>query len=87
MNADVQLQFTLGKEKHFINYANGVFQGDNASLILFLFIMMAAADSFTMSFQLKDKPTFHYFPEKKIHTNKIVDSKASAPAQRALPLQ
>jgi hypothetical protein len=44
---------------------NGVFQGNNASPILFLFVMMAATDSFTASFQLEDKPTFHYFPEKK----------------------
>jgi hypothetical protein len=65
MYTDIQLQFTLGKEKHFINYTNGVFLGDNASPILLLFILMAATDSFTPSFQLEDKPTFHYFPEKK----------------------
>ncbi len=52
-------------KKHFIHKTNGVFQGDNASPILFLFVMMAATDSFTTSFQLKDKLTFHYFPEKK----------------------
>jgi hypothetical protein len=52
---DVRLQFTLGKEKRHINYTNGVFQGDNASPILFLFVMMAATDSFTSAFQLKDK--------------------------------
>jgi hypothetical protein len=43
------------------------FQGDNASSILFLFVMMAATESFTSSFQLKDKPTFHYIPEKNAH--------------------
>jgi hypothetical protein len=65
MYMEVCFQFTLGKEKNFINYTNCVFQGDNASPILFLFIMMAATDSFTTSFQLEDKPTFHYFPDKK----------------------
>ncbi len=65
MYTDVRLQFMIGKEKRYINYTNGVFQGDNTSPILFLFAMMAAMDSFTTSFQLEDKPTFHYFPQKK----------------------
>ncbi len=64
MYNDVRLQFTIGKEKRHINYTNGVFQGDNASPILFLFVMMAATDSFTSTFQLDDKPTFNYFPDK-----------------------
>ncbi len=61
---DVRLQFTIGKEKCQINYTNGVFQRDNASPILFLFVMMAATDSFTPAFKLDDKPTFNYFPDK-----------------------
>lgn len=89
MYTDVQLQFTLGKEKFSINYANGVFQGDNASPILFLFIMMATTDSFTMSFKLKDKPNppSTTFLKKGMHTNKMVDSKTNAPVQKAPPLQ
>ena len=42
----VKLSFTLGKEKCFINYTKGVFQGDNASSVLFLYIMLAATDAF-----------------------------------------
>jgi hypothetical protein len=44
---DVRLQFTLGKEKHYINCTNGVIEGDTALPILFLFIVMVATDSFT----------------------------------------
>ncbi len=73
MYTEVRLQVTLGKEKRFIDYTNGVLQGDNASPDLFLFIIMAATDSFTTSFQLEDKPTFHYFPDKKSCTQKKAD--------------
>jgi hypothetical protein len=65
MYNDVNLKFTFGKEKHFINYTNSVFQRDNTSPVLFLFIMMAAREWFTSSFQFKDKPTFNYFSNKK----------------------
>jgi len=58
------LQLTLGKEKCCINYAYKVFQGDNASPICFLFVMMVATDSFMSAFQLEDKLTFNYFPIK-----------------------
>jgi hypothetical protein len=50
MYTDARLQFTLGKEKCFINYTNSVFQGDNVSPIHFLFVIMVATDSFTASF-------------------------------------
>jgi hypothetical protein len=86
MYADVQLRFTLGTEKLFINYVKGVFQGDNASPILFLFITMAAIDSFTASFGLKDTSTFHYFPEKKNVHNNMADSNANGPVQNSPPL-
>ncbi len=87
MCTNVQLQFMIGKEKCFINYTNEVFQGDNASPILSLFVIMAATDSFTMFFQLEDKPTFHYFPEKRTHRSKIADSKASALTQQGPPFK
>ena len=65
MYKDCRIKFTIGKEERFIEYLNGVYQGDNASAILFLFLMLAATDSFTHSFTHQDKATYHYFPSNK----------------------
>mmetsp|Transcript_17850 Transcript_17850/g.25416 ORF Transcript_17850/g.25416 Transcript_17850/m.25416 type:complete len:183 (+) Transcript_17850:1795-2343(+) len=65
MYKDCRIKFTIGKEERFIEYLNGVYQGDNASAILFLFLILAATDSFTHSFTHQDKATYHYFPSNK----------------------
>ena len=58
----VQLSFTIGREKRFINYTKGVFQGDKASPILFLYIMLAATETFKVS---HNAPTYNFFPDNK----------------------
>jgi hypothetical protein len=63
----------MGKEQRLINYTNGVFQGNNDLPALFLFLMMAATESFRSTFQLEDKPIFHYFPVIKTQTSKGED--------------
>lgn len=50
MYANINQKFTMGTEKWLMNYTNGVFQGDNASLFLFLIQMTAATDSFQPAF-------------------------------------
>ena len=65
MYKDCRIKLTIGKEERYIQYLNGVYQGDNASAILFLFLMLAATDSFACSFTHHDKATYHYFPSSK----------------------
>ena len=65
MYKDCQIKFTIGKEERFIEYLNGVYQGDNASAVLFLFLMLTATDSFTDSFTHQNKAIYHYFPSNK----------------------
>jgi len=65
MYRDCKIKFTIGKEERFINYLNGVYQGDNASAVLFLFLMLAATDSFADSFAHQNKAIYHYFPSNK----------------------
>ncbi len=60
--ANVNLYSQRAKKQQ-IGYTNGVFQGDNASPVLFLFLIMAATDSFRSVFILEDKPMLHYFPD------------------------
>ena len=57
MYINATLDVTIGKQKRSIDYINGVFQGDNASPVLFLFIMLAATDSFKQKFNIVDKPS------------------------------
>ena len=61
----VKLSFTIGKEKRFIDYTKGVFQGDNASPVLFLFIMLAATDNFKINHVHHSAPTYNFFPDNK----------------------
>ena len=65
MYKDCRVKFTIRKEERFIEYLNGVYQGDNASSVLFLFLMLAATDSFTSSYTHENKPIYHYFPSNK----------------------
>jgi hypothetical protein len=58
----VKLSFTIGKEKRFIDYTKGVFQGDNASPVLFLYIMLAATETFKVN---HNAPTYNFFPDNK----------------------
>jgi len=61
----VKLSFTKGKEKRFIDYTKGVFQGDNASPVLFLYIMLAATDTFKNNHTHHNAPIYNYFPDDK----------------------
>mmetsp|Transcript_12894 Transcript_12894/g.18496 ORF Transcript_12894/g.18496 Transcript_12894/m.18496 type:complete len:153 (-) Transcript_12894:163-621(-) len=46
MHKDCRIMFTIGKEECFIEYLNGVYQGEIASSVFFLFLMLAATDRF-----------------------------------------
>jgi hypothetical protein len=76
-----------GKEKCIINYTNGVFQGDNSSPVLFLFVIMTATDSLTASFQLEDKIPYITSLIKRMCMTKKADLKINALKQRTLPLK
>ena len=65
MYKDCRIKFTTGKEERYIDYLNGVYQGENASAVLFLFLMLAAIDSFTNNYTHENKPLYHYFPSAK----------------------
>jgi hypothetical protein len=73
MYKDCRVKFTIRKEERFIEYLNGVYQGHNASSVLFLFLMLAATDSFNNSFVPENKPTYHYFQQTKRKTNQATD--------------
>mmetsp|Transcript_27795 Transcript_27795/g.39776 ORF Transcript_27795/g.39776 Transcript_27795/m.39776 type:complete len:137 (+) Transcript_27795:366-776(+) len=61
----VKLSFTIGKEKRFIDYTKGVIQGDNASPVLFLYIMLAATDTFKANHVHHSAPVYNFFPDNK----------------------
>jgi hypothetical protein len=62
MNNNYQVKITSGKISTVVDYTTGVYQGDNMSPVLFIFVMQAFLDSLKLN---TEKAEFSFFLENK----------------------
>ncbi len=62
MYKNCQVEITCGKVSSIIDYIAGVYQGDNKSPIVFLFVMQAFLDTLDLNAQ---RNNYSFFPENK----------------------